>query len=284
MARAPYIRFFVGDYIASTSHLTTEQHGAYMLIIFAMWNSGGYLPNDPAKLARIARLSVRRWQSISDDIFAFFEVESSHITQERLRSELQNVLENVAKKSAAGKIGNAVKSLKIKERASADAGASATANEPAEALQPVRNSYSYPQSETYSESETHPDPKPQSEVSSDFSLSIEANLETANEKYTEKSFDEFWKQCPRKVGKGIARSHYRKIINNRTANPSDLLSGIMRYSLERRGEDPRFTQHPATWLKGEGWLNEPAPPHSSTTVASAISMGIRHRGGGLLDE
>jgi hypothetical protein len=30
----------------------------------------------------------------------------------------------------------------------------------------------------------------------------------------------------------------------------------MRYAAERRGEDPRFTKHPATWLRKGCWSDE----------------------------
>ena len=34
----------------------------------------------------------------------------------------------------------------------------------------------------------------------------------------------------------------------------------MRYAAQRDGEDPQFTKHPATWLNGKCWTDE--PPHN----------------------
>jgi hypothetical protein len=34
----------------------------------------------------------------------------------------------------------------------------------------------------------------------------------------------------------------------------------MRYAAEVQGRDPNYIKHPATWLSGQGWLDEPAPP------------------------
>ena len=52
-----FLPLFVADYLADTTDLTTEEHGAYLLLLMASWRNGGTITSDHAKLARIAKLS-----------------------------------------------------------------------------------------------------------------------------------------------------------------------------------------------------------------------------------
>lgn len=70
-------------------------------------------------------------------------------------------------------------------------------------------------------------------------------------------FEVFWRETPRKSGRGQAQRAYRTA--RKTADAETLLAGIKRYAELRRGQEERYTKHPATWLNGECWLDE-APP------------------------
>lgn len=115
MSSAPFMQLYVADYLGDTQHLTTEQHGAYLLLMMAMWRNQGRLQNDPAKLARIARVNLRRWHFLSGEVMEFFDVDGDFITQKRLVREYQKALSISEKRSSSGRLGGMAKSLKNNE-------------------------------------------------------------------------------------------------------------------------------------------------------------------------
>lgn len=58
---APPMALAWGSYLKTTSNLTPEQFGAYMLLVARYWCSGVPLPDDDDVLASIARLSPEVW-------------------------------------------------------------------------------------------------------------------------------------------------------------------------------------------------------------------------------
>jgi len=112
MTSIPFMQLYVGDYLADTLHLTTEQHGAYLLLLMTMWRNGASLPNDPAKLARICRVSPKRWPLIWAEIAGFFAVEGDTITNPRLTKEHQKAVSISQERKTAGRKGGTAKALK----------------------------------------------------------------------------------------------------------------------------------------------------------------------------
>jgi hypothetical protein len=96
-------------------------------------------------------------------------------------------------------------------------------------------------------------------------------------------FAEFWSIYPRKIARGAARGAFSRALEK--APVPEIIAGARRYAHAREGEDPRFTKHPATWLRAEGWLDEPEPPgrrrrnsngrdqHRHTQSLAEIAMG-----------
>jgi uncharacterized protein YdaU (DUF1376 family) len=66
-----WMPFYIGDYLADTQHLTTLQHGAYLLLIMHYWHHEA-LPTDEKAIARICRLNRVQWESNCQAIAKLF--------------------------------------------------------------------------------------------------------------------------------------------------------------------------------------------------------------------
>ena len=101
MAQFPALPLWTDAYLADTGHLTTLEHGAYLMLLMSMWRAGGELPNDDRKLARFAKLTTPQWQRIKDTIMEFMTVSSDGLTisQGRLGDELQYVRDHPKKQA-----------------------------------------------------------------------------------------------------------------------------------------------------------------------------------------
>jgi hypothetical protein len=62
----------VERYAAATSHLTTTEHGAYLLLLMEAFNKGS-IPNDARTLARIVSASPGVWRRVAPTVLAFFD-------------------------------------------------------------------------------------------------------------------------------------------------------------------------------------------------------------------
>ncbi len=85
------------------------------------------------------------------------------------------------------------------------------------------------------------------------------------------SFAEWWSVYPRRVAKGKAWTAYQRAAKG--AHPDSLLAGAQRYAAEREGQDPQFTKHPATWLNGACWLDEPTQAQAQPQARPQGSRG-----------
>ncbi len=82
-----------GDYLKDTGHLSTEEHGAYFLLILDYWSKRGPPPDNDERLARIVRLTEDRWRAIRSTISEFFQIEDGRWQHGRIEDELRKAKE-----------------------------------------------------------------------------------------------------------------------------------------------------------------------------------------------
>ena len=215
MASYPSMPLWTDAYLADTRHLSTTEHGAYLLLLMVAWRRPECnLPDDDKLLARFAGLGPRQWKNIKDAVMEFWTLEDGCWTQKRLLKERSFVVSRSNINSTNARKRDYTKSLKTKKTKNANASV-----EKCETDAPT------------------PIPIP---IDKDTNVSL----------YKESNFEEFWKQYPKRVAKGDARSAYKKAIKK--AEHGIIMAGVARYN-----PDPEFTCMPATWLNQERWLDEP---------------------------
>lgn len=98
---------YVTDYLGDTMHLTTEQHGAYLLMLMACWKGDGYLAADDESLAAITRLGPARWKAHRSTLLRFFKVGEDTISHGRVIEERANALKTSEARKKSGAEGAA---------------------------------------------------------------------------------------------------------------------------------------------------------------------------------
>lgn len=76
------------------------------------------------------------------------------------------------------------------------------------------------------------------------------------------TFDDFWAVYPRRKAKEAARRAWAKAVKR--VDPAVIVEGARRYAVECQGRDPKYVRHPATWLNGGCWEDEPDTPVGRT--------------------
>jgi uncharacterized protein YdaU (DUF1376 family) len=96
-----WMPIYWGDYLRDTQHLTTLQHGAYLLLIAHYWQHGS-LPNSDRALAVICKFSKGQWQTQREAIAKLFLPAWRH---KRIDAELARAQDISNKRAVFGAIG-----------------------------------------------------------------------------------------------------------------------------------------------------------------------------------
>lgn len=216
-----WMPLYVADYLSATSRLTTEQHGAYLLLLMDYWKNGAPPDND-AVLAQITRLSPDAWTNARTMLQPFFEVMNGAWVQARVEAEMQKANNN--------KKINKERGLKGAEARWANKNASSNAPSIVKEC-----------SEVCSADSTSPSPSP-------------SHINNTPLPPKGELFEVFWKAYPKKVGKDAAYKAFTK------RKPDEQLIQTMIAAVRKqtateqwKKDNGQFIPHASTWLNEGRW-------------------------------
>lgn len=218
MSKAPYIPLYTSDFIAGTSGMTASTKGVYITLLCLMYEGEAPLAQSWENLARRCGCTLPAFRKAIEDLEADGKL---LISDDGLWSHKCD--------------------KHITARRERQSSASSAAKKRWEKTQ--QNQCEVDADALPAQCQPEPEPEPYNISSSKTMKDIDIR------------FDEFWDCVPRKVGKGAARKAWRAAVKK--ADADEIIAGMVRYFEEQSGKDPKFIAHPATWLNGERWSDEP---------------------------
>jgi uncharacterized protein YdaU (DUF1376 family) len=97
-----------GDYLKHTMHLSTEEHGAYLLLICHYWQNGGKIQNNEKIIKNVCKISSKKLQNV----LAFFEEKEGFLIHTRIDIELVNAVEHKEKQKIRTEAARKAKATK----------------------------------------------------------------------------------------------------------------------------------------------------------------------------
>jgi len=115
MSQAPSMPLYWDAYLADTTHLSTEEHGAYLLLLGAMWRRNGSVPDDDRDNARIVGLSPAKWRKVKTRLSVFLIFDNGGISQKKLQETWRITQEKITTNRENGALGGRPKTKKTKD-------------------------------------------------------------------------------------------------------------------------------------------------------------------------
>lgn len=119
----------IGDYLKDTKRLTTEQHGAYLLLLMDYWVSGPPLDDDE-DLAAITGLDAKTWKKHRPKLERYFTLVDGRWRNKRADEELIDAAERKRKNTERARAGGNAKAAKRAASSSASSTNRAAENAP----------------------------------------------------------------------------------------------------------------------------------------------------------
>jgi uncharacterized protein YdaU (DUF1376 family) len=102
----PWFAFNIADYLKDTMRLSTEAHGAYLLLMLDYYGTGAPCPDDDYVLSAVAKLPEERWKQVRKALQPLFDVRDGHWFHSRIEREMRDASDRHAKRTAAASAAN----------------------------------------------------------------------------------------------------------------------------------------------------------------------------------
>lgn len=116
-----WMPLWIGAYLADTMTLTTQQHGAYLLLLFAYWRNRGPLDDDDEDLSSIVKASPAEWKKLRTKLARFFTIDNGMWAHGRADKELATAGIRKANAVSKAKAGAEARWKKGQKHAPSDA-------------------------------------------------------------------------------------------------------------------------------------------------------------------
>ncbi len=254
-----FMPLFIADYLADTTHLERDEHGAYFLLLMAYWRNGGPLVADDARLSRIAKATLSEWKRLRPVMLEFFKEEDGLWISKRSDIEIEKAIRRMEAKSNAGRRG---------------AESRWQTHAPAMPV-PLAGEVSDPMTKNGSSSSPTQEVRKERKI-----MSAEADGDG--------EFSQFWKEYPRT--KNMSRKDALKAWKSLKASKSipdiaEVLRAVRQYksfiSTESKKQGkPYPVKHAQGWLNGqrwEGFLEQDAPTVAPTDWADEVPLWAKFK-------
>lgn len=84
-----WMPFYVSDYLADTTHLSTAEHGAYMLILLNLWQTRRPIKDSDEAFQRVSKATPEAWAKMRDVILELLTKTADGWIQKRLWVEIE---------------------------------------------------------------------------------------------------------------------------------------------------------------------------------------------------
>jgi uncharacterized protein YdaU (DUF1376 family) len=223
------MQLYTADYLADTAHLSTVEHGAYLLLIFNYWQRGeSFKAKDERslnkRLATVARLSEQDWEVVKEAIEEFFVTSETEWSHNRIERDLVLVNSKSAKASAAGRASANKRSTNDQQ----------TLNERSTNVEQTLN-HTDTDTDTDTDKEKEKEKKKEKpatakKIDSSFSVTEEMRLWAAKEGYAgdigkeTESFVDFW------LGEGVVKKDWVATWRNRIRKKIEVPQNIKSFN------------------------------------------------------